>query len=191
MAVVTRRALVGGRPAGLRAASGVVVGLLVWGSLAVLGLTALLTAAPRVYLAVRIVGAGYLLFLGVQALRGGKDHHDPAGTGSAGGRPFVTGSATNMLNPKIAVFYTALLPTLAPASLGAWGLAMLVTVHAAVTLGWLTGYAAVLDVRARCSIDRGYAARSTGARGSCWWLSPCGLPRTTEDVLRCRLSTRS
>ncbi|MEU6078428.1 LysE family translocator [Micromonospora sp. NPDC047074] len=153
MAVVTRRALVGGQGDALRAGLGVVCGLLVWGSLAVLGLTAVLTASPGAYLVVKVVGVGYLVFLGIQALRGGSDDDPVAGAAPARGRPFLTGLATNMLNPKIAVFYTALLPTLAPPSLGAWGLGILVLIHAVLTLGWLSGYAYVLD-RARALFER-------------------------------------
>ncbi|MER7332870.1 MULTISPECIES: LysE family translocator [unclassified Micromonospora] len=153
MAVVTRRALVGGRSEALRAGVGVVCGLLVWGSLAVLGLTALLTASPGAYLVVKVVGVAYLLFLGFQALRRGKDDSAVASAAPTKGRPFLTGLATNLLNPKIAVFYTALLPTLAPPSLGAWGLGALVLIHAVLTLGWLSGYAYALN-RARALLER-------------------------------------
>lgn len=145
MAVVTRRSLVAGRGDALCAAVGVVCGLLVWGGLAVLGLTALLTASPKVYLLVKLVGVGFLIFLGVQALRGGKGNGAMAATTPRRGGPFFTGFETNLLNPKIAVFYTALLPTLTPASSGAWGLGTLVLIHAGLTLTWLTGYAYALD----------------------------------------------
>jgi threonine/homoserine/homoserine lactone efflux protein len=154
MAVVTRRALVGGRPDASRAAAGVVAGLIVWGSLAVLGLTALLAASPTAYLVVRVLGVAYLAFLGVQAFRstGGRTSSAPSTT--AQGKPFVTGLTANLLNPKIAVFYSALLPTLAPPSIGApWGLAMLVLIHAALTLIWLSGYVYVLT-RARTLFER-------------------------------------
>ena len=153
MAVVTRRSLVGGRGDALRAAVGVVCGLLLWGTLAVLGLTALLTASPKAYLVVKVVGVGYLIFLGVQALRGGKDHGPMATTAPVRGRAFLTGLATNLLNPKIAVFYAALLPTLAPPASGAWGLGTLVLIHAGLTLVWLSGYAYALD-RARAFVQR-------------------------------------
>jgi len=130
----------------VRTALGVVCGLLVWGSLAVLGLTAILTASPRAYLLVKVVGIGYLTFLGVQAFRtGGEKHGHLQDTAFAHRRSFFTGLATNLLNPKIAVFYTALLPTLAPPSSGTWGLGALVLIHAALSLGWLTGYAYTLD----------------------------------------------
>jgi threonine/homoserine/homoserine lactone efflux protein len=156
MAVVTRRALVGGRADGLRAALGVVLGLLLWGTLAVLGLTALLAASPTAYLVVKALGVVYLVFLAVQALRAGARRPAPTGAaaGVVGGRPFLTGLTTNLLNPKIAVFYTALLPTLAPASLpGAAGLGALVALHAVLSLGWLSGYAYVLT-RARTVLER-------------------------------------
>jgi threonine/homoserine/homoserine lactone efflux protein len=118
LAVVTRRAVADGRRGGIRAAAGVMSGLLIWGSLAVLGLTALLAASPRTYLVVKLAGVVYLTFLGVQALRRRERPDVPVGAPVARRRPFLTGLVTNLLNPKIAVFYTALLPTLAPASLG-------------------------------------------------------------------------
>jgi len=100
-----------------------------------------------------VVGVGYLILLGVQALRGGKDHSPMATSAPVRGRPFVTGLATNLVNPKIAVFYTALLPTLAPPLAGAWGLGTLVLIHAGLTLTWLSGYAYALD-RARAFFQR-------------------------------------
>jgi threonine/homoserine/homoserine lactone efflux protein len=166
MAVVTRRGLAGGRSDGIRAAAGVVTGLLVWGGLAVLGLTALLAASPTAYLVVKVLGAGYLVWLGVQALRtaGRYPTGDPVDGGAARrGRPFLTGLTTNLLNPKIAVFYSAMLPALAPSTLdGAAGLATLVAIHAALSMGWLGGYAvlltraptALLRPRVRRTLDR-------------------------------------
>ena len=164
MAVITRTALVGGRRAATRAAAGIVTGLLVWGSLAVLGLTALLTASPRAYLVVKVLAVLYLLVLGVQAFRtrqpplaaGGPDVADPDVRASQPGAraPFLTGLTTDLLNPKIAVFYTAMLPTLAPPSIpGAPGLALLVVIHVTLTFAWQVGYAHLLT-RARHVIGR-------------------------------------
>ncbi len=103
-----------------------------------LGLTAVLTASPTAYLVLKVVGVGYLIFLGMQALRNG-EYHRPAAMATPGrGRPFITGLPTILLNAKIAVFYAALLPTLAPTASGAWGLGMLVLIHAGLTLAWLT-----------------------------------------------------
>lgn len=158
MAVITRAALVGGREAATRAAAGIVTGLLVWGTLAVLGLTALLTASPRAYLVVKVLAVLYLLYLGVQAFR---TRHAPVTdleltppTSTTARAPFLTGLTTDLLNPKIAVFYTAMLPTLAPPSLpGARGLALLVVIHVALTFAWQVGYAQLLT-RARHVVGR-------------------------------------
>lgn len=158
MAVITRAALVGGREAATRAAAGIVTGLLVWGTLAVLGLTALLTASPRAYLVVKVLAVLYLLYLGVQAFRtrhaavtGELELTQPSATARA---PFLTGLTTDLLNPKIAVFYTAMLPTLAPPSMpGARGLAVLVVIHVALTFAWQVGYAHLLT-RARHVVGR-------------------------------------
>jgi threonine/homoserine/homoserine lactone efflux protein len=160
MAVVTRRAMIGGRPDALRAAAGVVTGLTVWGSLTVLGLTALLATSPTAYLAMKILGVAYLAFLGVQVFRSPGGQTRSAASTSPHGKPFVTGLTANLLNPKIAVFYSAMLPTLAPTSLDApWGLALLVLIHAALTLGWLSGYAYALT-RARAVFERPRVSRA-------------------------------
>ncbi|MGW0840591.1 LysE family translocator [Streptomyces sp. NPDC002787] len=147
MAVVTRRALVAGPGDGLRTVGGIATGLLLWGALTVAGLAAMLAASPAAYLTVKLLGAAYLLFLGAQALW----HHrsaaptvttetDPAGS------PWRTGLVSNALNPKIAVFYTGLLPTLAPPGLpAAWALTLLVLLHTTLTLAWLGGYVLLLS----------------------------------------------
>lgn len=144
MAVVTRRTIAAGRRDGVLTGLGVVGGLLVWGVLTALGLAALLAASPTAYLVLKVLGVAYLLFLGVQALRGSPT----AGTEvrQVRGRGFVAGLTTNLLNPKIAMFYTALLPTLVPPGMeGALGLVALVLIHAVVTSLWLGGYAVLLS----------------------------------------------
>jgi threonine/homoserine/homoserine lactone efflux protein len=153
LAVVTRRALIGGRGDGIRTALGVVCGLLLWGSLAVAGLSAILSASPKAYLLLKVAGVCYLVFLGIQAFRSGGQHGEAATAAPPRGRPFLTGVATNLLNPKIAVFYTALLPTLAPRASGTGGLITLVLIHAALALAWLVAYTFALD-RARAFFER-------------------------------------
>ncbi|MEU8460670.1 LysE family translocator [Streptomyces sp. NPDC029003] len=169
MAIVTRRAVSRGRADGLRTVGGIAAGLLLWGALTVAGLAALLAASAEVYLAVKLAGAAYLCFLGIQSLRrpgGGTDDGAGVGAGGSGssgggstsGGPLPdrggagawrTGLVSNALNPKIAVFYTGLLPTLAPRDLSpAAGMALLVLVHVLLTLLWLGTYVYVLS-RAR------------------------------------------
>lgn len=160
MAVVTQRTVAAGWRDGLRTSGGVVLGLLVWGVLTVVGLAALLAASRTAFTVVKLLGAAYLVFLGARTLvrtRRGRPR-DPAPRPTTGprptGGPWRTGVVTNLLNPKIAVFYTGLLPTLAPAALPpSVGMALLVGLHAAISLGWLSAYALLL-ARARAVFER-------------------------------------
>ncbi|GAA4929521.1 hypothetical protein GCM10023237_59270 [Streptomyces coeruleoprunus] len=68
MAVVTKRAIASGWQDGLRTVGGITAGLLIWGVLTVVGLAAVLAASATAYLVVKLAGAAYLGFLGVQAL---------------------------------------------------------------------------------------------------------------------------
>ncbi|MER5781762.1 LysE family translocator [Streptomyces mobaraensis] len=157
MAVVTKRAVAAGRAEGLRTAAGITAGLLAWGVFTVVGLAAVLAASAEAYLAVKLLGAGYLAFLGLQALWQSR-RGAPALTAEAAPRSsrgaFVTGLVSNLLNPKIAVFYTGVLPTLAPDGLSATaGMSLLVLLHAVLTLAWLGTYAYVVS-RARSVFER-------------------------------------
>ena len=159
VAVVTRIALSSGRRAGAQAAAGIAAGLLVWGTLTVAGLAAVLAASAEVYTVVKVTGAVYLVFLGIQTLwrtrgcRAEAQLHSEAGT-LRGGPAWRTALTTNLLNPKIAVFYTGLLPQLVPRGAPVTvGLVGLVAVHVLLTLTWLNLYAALLQ-RARTALQR-------------------------------------
>lgn len=149
VAVVTRLALSHGRAEAFRGSLGIVCGLLVWGLLTVAGLAALLAASATAYAVVKFAGAAYLVLLGVQAIWHSRDRAvDMSAATSASGtaKGFRVGVVSNVLNPKIAVFYTGLLPNLVPpgASTGVT-LVGLVLVHCLLSLAWLTLYAAVLQ----------------------------------------------
>lgn len=148
MAVVTRRALASGWQDGLRTVGGITLGLLIWGVLTVVGLAAILAASATAYTVVKLAGAVYLGFLGVQALlqsRRGRSAAPAVSAAPPSGNPWRTGLVSNVFNPKIAVFYTGLLPTLAPSDVSPHlGMPLLVLVHAALTLIWLGGYVLVL-----------------------------------------------
>jgi threonine/homoserine/homoserine lactone efflux protein len=104
--------LKGGPRAGFLAALGAASGEVVHISAAAVGLAALFRAAPALLDAVRLVGAGYLVFLGVRALR----HRDEVVGGQDGGpvvsaaRAYRRGLITNLLNPKMALFTITFLP---------------------------------------------------------------------------------
>lgn len=148
-AMTIRNALLGGRPAGLATALGVSCGLAIWALAASAGLVALLVASEPLFIAVKYAGAAYLIWLGMQSLRAaasGTVH--AAATGSYTStrlgprRAFAQGVASDLSNPKIAAFFTSLLPQFAPAGAADFvGLAALGLLFSLMTLLWLTGYA--------------------------------------------------
>ncbi|WP_026115588.1 LysE family translocator [Nocardiopsis kunsanensis] len=148
MAVVTRQVVSGGRGDGLRTTLGIILGLCMWGALTALGLSALLAASPTAFTVVTYAGAAYLVHLGVRSFLDSR-HRDEAPADAApprGGNAWTVGLISNVLNPKIAVFYIGLLPTLAPSALPTqWGMALLVAAHLVLTALWLGGYVLVLD----------------------------------------------
>ncbi|ELS58573.1 LysE family translocator [Streptomyces viridochromogenes] len=165
LAVVTRRALVAGPGDALRTVGGIATGLLLWGALTAAGLAAVLATSPTAHLAVKLTGAGYLVFLGAQALwQNRRAAPAPADTGPrpTAGSPWRTGLVSNVLNPKIAVFYTGLLPTLAPPHLpAAWAMTLLVLLHIALTVAWLGSYVLLLAKAGRV-LERPRARRALG-----------------------------
>jgi threonine/homoserine/homoserine lactone efflux protein len=156
MAVVTKRAVASGRRDGLRTVGGITAGLLVWGVLTVAGLAAVLAASATAYAVVKLAGAGYLVFLGAQALvrsRRGRSRAPAAAVARPRGNPWRIGLVSNVLDPKIAAFSTGPLPTLAPSGIPPHtGMALLVVVHAALTAVRLGGY--VLKPAVRRGMDR-------------------------------------
>ena len=127
MLFVIAQTLRGGSARGWAAALGIFAGALGHVGLAALGLAALLAASPGLFFAARVVGAAYLIWLGVSALRaalrpGGEAAPLPAvGTQQGLGAAFRQGMVTNLLNPKVALFFLAFLPQfVAPDRAPAW-----------------------------------------------------------------------
>lgn len=118
MALVTKHALGCGRRAALQAAGGIITGLVVWAGLSAAGLAALLAASATAFTIVKFLGGAYLIYLGAQTLwetrhRGGEASAQPAMLPAervTGRRAYVQGLLSNLLNPKVGVFYTTLLP---------------------------------------------------------------------------------
>src|SRR3979411_2744186 len=117
-AITIRNTLTGGRAGGLATALGIATGLAIWALASSAGIVALLVASEPLFLAVKYAGAAYLVWLGIQSLRAA---FRPAG--SAGAAPMsVRGSSlapraayrqgviSDLGNPKIAAFFTSLLP---------------------------------------------------------------------------------
>jgi threonine/homoserine/homoserine lactone efflux protein len=106
MALVTKNALLHGRSAARATALGVNAGIALWTVAAALGLAAVIAASAPAFTAIKLVGATYLVYLGLRALFRREEVRVVVARGSA----FRQGLASNLLNPKIAVFFTSLLP---------------------------------------------------------------------------------
>lgn len=139
--LVVRTSLLGGRRAGLAAVVGITAGCLAWATAGIVGLTAVLTMSELAYNVIRVLGAAYLIWLGVSALWATRKRRpvtveDQPARGSLAA--FRAGLFTNLLNPKVGVFYVSLLPQFLPAG-GAhagWS-ALLVGIHLGIGLLWL------------------------------------------------------
>ena len=152
MALVLRNSIRGGRPAAFRTILGVGVGLLGWAAATALGVAAVLAASSTVFTVLKIAGGAYLVFLGIQtllALRRGKERRAIAAVGRTGS-PFRQGLVTNLLNPKLAVFFTTLLPQFISEGDPVFAKSMLLAgVFVAIGMTWLVIYAYVVGTVAR------------------------------------------
>jgi threonine/homoserine/homoserine lactone efflux protein len=148
-AVTIRNTLTGGRAGGLATALGVATGQAIWALATSAGIVALLVASEPLFLAVKYAGAAYLVWLGIQSLRSacGSRARDEVLSAAAVRGPaprvaFGQGVASDLSNPKMAAFFTSLLPQFAPSCASDFvGLAALGLLFSLMTLLWLAGYA--------------------------------------------------
>jgi len=133
--LVLRTSALGGRRAGLAAVAGIALGCLVWAVASALGVTAVLAASRLAFEVLRWAGVVYLCYLGVRALLR-KSTVEPAAASSGGIR---TGLTTNLLNPKVGVFYLSVMPQFLPAGLPVLaGSLLLGAIHIGLGAVWLT-----------------------------------------------------
>jgi threonine/homoserine/homoserine lactone efflux protein len=142
-ALVTKNALIYGRRAGLATAFGVAAGLLVWTIASALG-----HASATAYETLKLIGAAYLVWLGIQALRSTGRHATARPEAEAGvrrldaRRGFRQGLISNLANPKIAVLFTSLLPQfIGGGQRVLLPFLLLGGLFVAMTVTWLSGYA--------------------------------------------------
>ena len=148
MAMVARSVFTGGRRDALATTLGISAGCLVWASASAVGVAALLAASRSAYDALRLIGAAYLVWLGVQSLLAARRHttQAAASVGSRRSSPFRQGLLTNLFNPKIAVFYSTFLPQFIGPGDSALALSLaLAGVHIALGIAWLSLYAWLVD----------------------------------------------
>lgn len=139
-ALTIRNTLLGGRRSGVLTAFGVSAGQAVWALATSAGVAAVLQAFEPAFVAVKLAGAAYLVFLGLQSLVPALRSGGSKLKASPRGRPLRQGLVSNLGNPKMAIFFTSLLPQFATSpSFGA--LLVLGLVFSSLTLAWLTVYA--------------------------------------------------
>jgi threonine/homoserine/homoserine lactone efflux protein len=157
-ALTISNTLLGKRPAGIATAAGVSSGQLTWTIATSAGLAALLMASAPIFTAVRLAGAAYLIFLGMQALHsaifsrsssslsGSSLSHGRGGGQTGILRFYRQGLLSNLGNPKMVVFFSSLLPQfVTPGPVAFAGLVLLGLVFCVMTFIWLAGYAVVVD----------------------------------------------
>jgi threonine/homoserine/homoserine lactone efflux protein len=158
-ALTIRNSLLGGRRGGIFTALGVSVGQAVWALATSVGLATLIVAFEPAFVALKLAGAAFLVYLGVHALlrairgetvepRSGRRHS-----------PFRQGLISNLGNPKMAVFFTSLLPQFGESLPALLGLGVL---FCSMTFVWLSAYAVAVakagDVLRRPAIRRAFDA---------------------------------
>jgi threonine/homoserine/homoserine lactone efflux protein len=149
-ALTIRNTLLGGRRSGIFTALGVASGQAIWALATSAGVAALLVASEPVFAAVKLAGAAYLVLLGLHALRsafrrgGATTEIGSPGRALAPARAFRQGLLSNLGNPKMAVFFTSLLPQFAHGEATFASLLLLGLIFCLLTLAWLTLYAAAV-----------------------------------------------
>jgi len=174
MALVARNTVADGRRAGFRTATGTILGLSVHAAAAVVGLSAVIAASATAFNVVKFLGAAYLIWLGIQTLWSTRrrptrvaGHDTPKALPSLRGTPLVQGFLTNVLNPKLAVFFLSFLPQFVDSG-GPVVIQTLVLAGVFIVMGvaWLATYVSAVDllsgVLARPTVKR-WSDRVVGA----------------------------
>lgn len=155
--LVMRASTTHGRIAGVYCALGIGVGVAAWALVASAGLAGLLAASTVAFTIVTWLGAGYLIYLGGRAIvRGWAVRRDASSLESASrqralgrGGAFAQGFVTNILNPKSAVFFVALLPQFMPPAVDVGSVLALCSIGAGVAIVWFSALALTIGSVAR------------------------------------------
>lgn len=136
-ALVLRTAAVEGPRRAALAALGILCGCLTWGLAVALGLGALLAASHAAYTVLKWAGAAYLAWLGINLLLRPRSKFDLAAPGARRGNAWLRGFLTNLLNPKVGVFYVSFLPQFVPPHVPAAPfIFLLAVIHVSMGLPW-------------------------------------------------------
>jgi threonine/homoserine/homoserine lactone efflux protein len=147
MSLFLAKTVTGGRTAGIAAFTGASLGCIVHSLLAAFGLSALIAASPTAFLALKIVGAVYLLWLAVDAVRNGSSLNvraEPARR-VAFWPTLALGLTVNLTNPKVVLFFVTFLPQFVPPGVPVLERSLLLGgIHVGMGFAWLCAYAALV-----------------------------------------------
>jgi len=148
-ALTIRNVLLGGRVGGVFTTIGVCAGQATWALATSVGISALVVASETAFATLKLLGSGYLIFLGVRAFYEAlRSRSQAARFNPSGPSPRLTplaalrqGLLSNLANPKMLAFFTSLLPQFASSPTGLLTLGLL---FCSLTLAWLTAYTFVV-----------------------------------------------
>ncbi len=175
----TQTAFARGRAIAVPYGMGLAFGASLWGLCALLGLTAVFTVVPALYLALKVFGGFYLIWMAWGLWRGAtgpvpEAARNPFGTG------FLGGIALNLSNPKPALFYSALIVAIFPVQASAAGQGAIYATLLATEMFW---YVAVTLAMSTAPVRRRYAAaRLWIDRGAALVLGALGLALLAEAL---------
>jgi threonine/homoserine/homoserine lactone efflux protein len=163
-ALVVRNALRAGWRSAVLTVAGNEVGVVVWALLSVLGISALVAASEVAYLALKLVGACVLIWIGVQSLRRSGEPVEARASSTA---PFRDGVITSLSNPKLAVFFVALFPQFIDAGAPVLPATLLMAAMLAIfDFAWYTALAVMVSSAHRSFVRSSFGRwveRTTGA----------------------------
>lgn len=178
MLAVLTASLTLGRSHGFATGFGLACGALIWSICAVLGVAILFDLFPRAVIALKLVGAGYLVWLGVKSIIAAGKHNEGIGLSEVHYRAlrqsFKSGFIISMTNPKAALFFGSVMTAFIPAAASNWFLALVVAIcgllavllHSITATIFSTSVAISLFRRFQSTISYAFGAIFVGIGGS-------------------------
>lgn len=160
--ITARTAVAQSRLDGFKVALGLGAGTVVWSSAALLGLNAVFHAVPVLFMAMKIAGALFLIYIAWQIFRHAAVPLKLETGAEPGGSPFMKGFLTQIANPKVAVFFGSIFIAMLPAQVPLWMTLALIFIvsfnevwwYSAVALFFGAGPVRAFYLRAKAWIDR-------------------------------------
>ena len=151
VAMVLRQSILSGKEAAFYSVFGNTTGLIIWGVLSSVGLSAIFQASPSAFNALKWAGVAYLTYLSIQTLlqlrnEAGKFEYESGQRAKNFGPAFRIGITTNLTNVKAAVFSVGLVPQFVPNTFNlGWGIFILSCIWALISMTWYSLMITVVD----------------------------------------------